>query len=107
MNEARPRRERPHSWVPDTFGGKVLRLRVADEARDVRRRAHGRSPWQVHEGRSAGGLQRVSAATGSTKLVEQVSKEYPGEDMQRFLDDYDFNPAGGGESVNEVQARAK
>ena len=41
------------------------------------------------------------------KSIEQVSKEYPGEDMQRFLDDYDFNPAGGGESVNEVQARAK
>jgi len=41
------------------------------------------------------------------KSLEEVTAQYPGEDMARFLGDYDFRPAGGGESVRDVQARAK
>jgi probable phosphoglycerate mutase len=52
-------------------------------------------------------LREVKRGAWVDKSLEQVAKEYPGEDMQRFLDDYDFHPAGGGESVNDVQMRAK
>jgi len=52
-------------------------------------------------------FREVKRGAWVDKSIEEVSKEFPGEDMQRFLDDYDFRPAGGAESVNDVQARAK
>ncbi|KAH8064101.1 Histidine phosphatase [Aureococcus anophagefferens] len=40
------------------------------------------------------------------RTLAEVSAAFPGEDMRRFLGDYDFRPAGGAESVNDVQRRA-
>jgi len=95
-------------FVADTFGSKVTSV----FASPMKRAMYGAERTVEALGKSMGveareAFREVKRGDWVDKSIEQVSKEYPGEDMQRFLDDYDFNPAGGGESVNEVQARAK
>ena len=50
-------------------------------------------------------FREVKRGAWVDKTLAEVSAEFPGEDMGRFLSDYDFRPAGGAESVNDVQAR--
>ena len=95
-------------FVADTFGGKVTSVFASPMKRAMygaERTVEALGKAMKVEAREA--FREVKRGDWVDKSIEQVSKEYPGEDMQRFLDDYDFNPAGGGESVNEVQARAK
>ena len=95
-------------FVADTFGSKVTSVFASPMKRAMygaERTVEALQREMKVEAREA--FREVRRGDWVDKSIEQVSKEYPGEDMQRFLDDYDFNPAGGGESVNEVQARAK
>ena len=95
-------------FVADTFGSKVTSVFASPMKRAMygaERTVEALGKSMDVEAREA--FREVRRGDWVDKSIEQVSKEYPGEDMQRFLDDYDFNPAGGGESVNEVQARAK
>lgn len=52
-------------------------------------------------------FREVKRGAWVDKTIDEVAAEFPGEDMARFLADYDFGAAGGGESVNDVQRRAK
>ncbi|KAH8049336.1 Histidine phosphatase [Aureococcus anophagefferens] len=79
-------------------------LRVADETRGLRRaalrggvRRRGRRGARGLPGGQARRLGRQDARRGLGRVPE---------DMRRFLGDYDFRPAGGAESVNDVQRRA-
>ncbi|CAH0375543.1 unnamed protein product [Pelagomonas calceolata] len=95
-------------FVADTFGSKVTSVFASPMKRAMygaERTVEALGKSMSVEAREA--FREVRRGDWVDKSIDQVSKEYPGEDMQRFLDDYDFNPAGGGESVNEVQARAK
>ena len=95
-------------FVADTFGSKVTSVFASPMKRAMygaERTVEALQREMKVEAREA--IREVRRGDWVDKSIDQVSKEYPGEDMQRFLDDYDFNPAGGGESVNEVQARAK
>ena len=93
-------------FVADNFGSKVTSVFASPMKRAMygaERTVEALGASMDVEAREA--FREVKRGDWVDKSIEQVSKEYPGEDMQRFLDDYDFNPAGGGESVNEVQAR--
>ncbi|KAK7234607.1 histidine phosphatase superfamily protein [Aureococcus anophagefferens] len=98
--EARARRPTPGPYGAATRGG----LRVADETRGLRRAAL-RGGVRRRGRRGARGLPGGQARRLGRQGAAEVSAAFP-RTCARFLGDYDFRPAGGAESVNDVQRRA-
>ncbi|KAH8050644.1 Histidine phosphatase [Aureococcus anophagefferens] len=86
------------------YGGDVdvpLSARGEAEARAAAAYACGVAAVEEREA-----FREVKRGAWVGRTLAEVSAAFPGEDMRRFLGDYDFRPAGGAESVNDVQRRA-
>ncbi|KAH8067189.1 Histidine phosphatase [Aureococcus anophagefferens] len=87
------------------YGGDVdVPLSARGEA-EARAAAARRRRLRRQRRRRSSAFREVKRGAWVGRTLAEVSA-VPGEDMRRFLGDYDFRPAGGAESVNDVQRRA-